>query len=220
MVSGSNGRRPIGNFLFAMFAHDSSSRMDASFWNSTGARTVLHSLLQNCGIFSCRKVRGSSAGKRCSQGIQINVRDSKYSSRDPSCGTTLHRAKRLQFPIRAIPAEHLLDVCDVFREQIVEEDSLLPVHCALVGHNISIFAAHRTHRFDAEKRKDRSESFELFLLKSFEFGDLHLLSRKELEDPGELPPIKSSIDISKPACFSRRRTTNARLLFPHGIKEV
>src|SRR5436190_8080732 len=166
MAGGSNGRRSIGNFSSTMFGHGSSSLTDVFFWNSTGGRTALRSLPRNGAISLRRKARAFFAGRRCWQRIQINARDSRWCSRRPvgdarqrvvQLRATFRTAKRLQLPICAIPAENSLNLCDVFREQIVEEDSLLPVHCAFVGDNISIFAAHRTQWFAAKKRKDGRE---------------------------------------------------------------
>src|SRR5207249_7093267 len=108
---------------------------------------------------------------------------------------------RLQLPIRAIPAEHPLELCDVIREKVVEENSLLPIHHAFVWHNISIFAAHRTQRLETEKRKDGNERFPLFARELFELNDLHLVAREEFEETLELPGIKSPIDVSKTARF-------------------
>src|SRR5438445_7641352 len=76
MANGSSGRPQIGNFSSTIFEHDSSNLMDVFFWNLTGDRTVLHSLLRNCALFSNRKAREFSAGKRCLQRIRTSVRDS------------------------------------------------------------------------------------------------------------------------------------------------
>src|SRR5439155_22168432 len=51
-------------------------------------------------------------------------------------------AVSLNLPVRTIPAEHLLELRDVIREKVVEENSLLPIHHAFIWHNIPIFAAH------------------------------------------------------------------------------
>src|SRR5882724_789468 len=229
MAGGSNGRRSIGNFSSTMFGHGSSSLTDVSFWNSTGARTALRSLPRNGVIFLRRKARAFFAGRRCLELIQISVRDLRWCSRRPvgdapqrvvQLRATFRTAKRLQFPVCAIPAENLLDLRDVFRKQVVEENPLLPVHRAFVRHDISIFAAHRTQWFALKERKDGSEGLELVRLELFELHDLHLLARKEFEQTGKLPSIKAAIDISKSPRVSRRCATNARLFFSHGVKKI
>ena len=65
--------------------------------------------------------------------------------------TTALSTKLLQFPIRTIPAQQLLDPCDVFREEIVEGNSLLPIHRPLIWNDVPVFTAHRTERFETEK---------------------------------------------------------------------
>src|SRR6266542_2965274 len=105
--NGSNGHLPIGNFSLTIFGHDFSRLTDVSFWNSTGDRTGLRSLLQNCAHFLNGKARGSFVGKRCLQRTRISGRASSYCSRRPlgrrGCvchlRATFRRAKRLQFPI-------------------------------------------------------------------------------------------------------------------------
>ena len=114
----------------------------------------------------------------------------------------------------------MLNVCDVFGEQVVEKNPLLPVHRALVWHNVSVFAAHRTQWFAAEKRKDTRERFALVLPELFELCDFHLLARKKFEETLELLSIKSAIDISEPARFTRRRAGDARSFFTDGIKKI
>src|SRR4029077_4174670 len=89
---------------------------------------------------------------------------------------------RLQFPIRAIPPEHLLNLCDVFCKMIVEENALFPVHGPFVRHNVSVFAADRTRWLATKERKNRSERFSLFLSELFELYGLHLLAWKKFED--------------------------------------
>src|SRR6266481_7220481 len=128
--------------------------------------------------------------------------------------------QNLQFPLRAIPAEHLLKLRDVFRKKVVEENPLLPIHHALIWHNISVLAAYRTERIETEKRKNGSKRFALFVFELFKFHDLHLLARKEFEEPLKLPGIESPIDVSKTAHFGWRRTRDARFLFSHGIEEI
>src|SRR5207245_582406 len=130
------------------------------------------------------------------------------------------RQRPLQFPIRAIPAEHLLELRDVIREDIVEENSLLPIHRALIWHNIPVFAAHRTQRLETEKRKDRNERFALFVLELFKFHDLNLVAREESGQTLELLGIKATIDVSKTARFGRRRTGDAGFLFSHRVEEA
>src|SRR5207244_2203298 len=127
---------------------------------------------------------------------------------------------RLQLPIRTIPPEHLLELCDVISEKVVEENSLFPIHHPLVWHNISIFAAHRTQRLEAEKRKNGSERFALFVLELFKLHDLDLLAGEEFEETLELLGVESSIDVSKTARFSWRRGGDARFIFSHGIEEI
>src|SRR6266566_81800 len=126
----------------------------------------------------------------------------------------------LQLPIRAIPTEYSLELRNVIREKVVEENSLLPIHHAFVWHNISVFAADRTQWLETEKRKNGNERFALFALELLELNDLHLVARKEFEEMLELPSIKSPIDISKTARFGRRRAGNTCFLFSHGIEEI
>src|ERR1700730_8232439 len=228
MANGSSGRPQIGNFSSTIFGHGSSSPTDVSFWNLIGGRTVLHSLPRNGAISLSRRGHASSVGKRCFQRIQSSVRDSNKQvgaidlNRPPRpCNRRGRPTNRLsQLPVRAIPAEHLLNVCDVFGKQIVEENSLLPIHRALVWHNISVFAAHRAQWFAPKKRKDRGKRFCWVRLEDFELNYLHLLARKEFEDTRELPSIESPIDISKTPRFSRRCATDARLLFSNGIEKI
>src|SRR6266478_11284 len=228
MANGSSGRSQIGNFSSTIFEHDSLNLMDVFFWNSTGDRMALLFLLRNCALFSSRKVRAFFVGKRCFQRIQINGRDSnglKNCKAGASPATVGNRSgcptnRRLQLPVRAIPVEYLLNLCDVFRKQIVEENPLLPVNRALVWHDISVFASHGTQGFASKEQKDGSERFELLLLELFELDDLHLLARKEFEDTRELPSIESPIDISETPRFSRSCATDARLFFPDRIEKI
>src|SRR4030095_8660395 len=69
-VSGWNGQWLIGNSSSTMCARDSSNPTGDFFWNSIGARMVLHFLHQNCAPSLNRKVLGSCVGKRCLQQIQ------------------------------------------------------------------------------------------------------------------------------------------------------
>ncbi len=55
-------------------AHDFSSLMAGSCWNSIHGGMVLHFLLKNCARVSCRKARASFVEKRYSQRTQTNVR--------------------------------------------------------------------------------------------------------------------------------------------------
>jgi hypothetical protein len=57
-------------------------------------------------------------------------------------------------------------------------------------------------------------------MKIFELYDRHLLAWKEFEDALELSSIKSALDISKTARFSRRRSGYARLFFSYGVEEI
>src|SRR5437773_2962462 len=125
-----------------------------------------------------------------------------------------------EFPIRAIPPEHLLNRCDVFCKMIVEENTLLPVHRAFVWHNISLFGANRTCWFAVKERKNRSERFSLFLSELFELYGLHLLARKKFKDALELSSVKSAIDVGKTPGVNWRRATDAGLFFSNGVKEV
>lgn len=76
-VSGWNGQRLTGNSSSTMCARDSSNLKADSFWNSIGARTVLHFSRQNCARFLNRKVRESCGGKRCLLRIRLSGHDSK-----------------------------------------------------------------------------------------------------------------------------------------------
>src|SRR4029077_12306589 len=125
-----------------------------------------------------------------------------------------------QLPICAIPAQQLLELCDVFLEEIVEENFFLPIHRPLVGHNISIFTANRAEWFETEKRKDGSERFTLFLLKVLKLHRLDLVAREEFEQTLELLRVKSSIHISKTTSFGRRRAGDTYFLFSHGIEKI
>src|SRR5438105_13069694 len=114
MANGSSGRPQIGNFSLTIFEHDSSILMDVSYWNLIGGRTVLHSLPRNGAISLSRKGHASSVGKRYFQRIQSSVRDSnkQVGAIDLNRPPGLNRRgpptnRRLQLPVRAIPAEHL-----------------------------------------------------------------------------------------------------------------
>src|SRR5262249_33685668 len=48
----------------------------------------------------------------------------------------------------------------------------------------------------------------------------HLLAWKEFEDALELSSIKSALDVSKTARFSRRRSGYSRLFFSYGVEEI
>ena len=80
-VNGWNGQRPTGNSSSTMCARDSSNLTGGSFWNSIGARTVLHFSHQNCARSLNRKGRGSCVGKPCLLRIRIDARDSNCCSR-------------------------------------------------------------------------------------------------------------------------------------------
>ncbi len=82
-VSGWNGQRLTGNSSSMMCARNSSNLTGASFWNSIGARTVLHFSRQNCARFLNRKVRESCVGKRCLLRIRLSGRDSRWCNRRP-----------------------------------------------------------------------------------------------------------------------------------------
>src|SRR4029077_3440017 len=125
-----------------------------------------------------------------------------------------------QLPICAIPAHQLLELCDVFLEEMVEENLFLPIHRPLVGHNISIFTANRTEWFETEKCKDGSERFTLFLLKVFKLHRFDLGAREEFEQTLELLPVKTSIHISKTTSFVRRRAGDTCFLFSYGIEKI
>ena len=62
--------------------------------------------------------------------------------------------------------------------------------------------------------------FALVLPELFKLYDLHLLAREKFEQTLELLSVKSSIDISKAARFSRRRAGDARFFFSHGIEKI
>src|SRR5262249_40388682 len=75
-------------------------------------------------------------------------------------------------------------------------------------------------RFETEKRKDGGERFALLVSKVFKLHRFYLLARKEFEQTLELLPVKSSVDVSKAARFSRRRARNAILFVSHGIEKI
>src|ERR1043166_8666431 len=103
---------------------------------------------------------------------------------------------------------------------MVEENPLFPIHCALIRHNVSVFASQRSRWFAAKKGKDRHQRFDLFAGEVLELHDLQLLARKEFEQTGKLTSIKSPIDVSKTSRFNRRRARDACLLFPHCVKKI
>src|SRR5262249_28722145 len=200
---------------------DFSSLTDVSCWNLTAGRMVPHFSRTNCAVSLSRKARGFSVGRRCCLPIQINVHDSNRSGRDIALRCPDAAARRpyhSQFPVCAVPAQHLLHLCDVFREKIAEENLLLPIHRPLVWNHVSVFIAPRTKRFETEKRKDGGERFALLVSKVFKLHRFYLLARKEFEQTLELLPVKSSVDVSKAARFSRRRARNAILFVSHGIE--
>ena len=80
-VNGWNGQRLTGNSSSTMCARDSSNLTGGSFWNSIGARTVLHFSHQNCARSLNRKARGSFVGRRCLLRIRLSGRDSRWCSR-------------------------------------------------------------------------------------------------------------------------------------------
>ena|SRR5438128_1337963 len=131
--------------------------MDAFCWNLIGDPTALRFLRRNYALVSYRKAREFAVGRRCSQPIRLSVHASngpgvkaeKRVGRDSVEPTnwiqgisTDRSASRpylsSQFPIGAIPAEHLLKLCDVFREKFVKMRSFLGRHCSLVRNNISV----------------------------------------------------------------------------------
>src|SRR5207247_4606167 len=125
-----------------------------------------------------------------------------------------------QLPICAIPAEHLFKLGDVFGEQIVKENALLPIHRPFVWHNISVFVAHRTHSFAAKEGENRIECLALVRFEVLEFHDLQLLTRKKFEHALQLASIKSSLKIGKTARFSRRRAGNACFFFSNRVEKI
>ena len=143
-VNGWNGQRLTGSFLSTTSAEDSSNLTDGFFWNSIGDRTALHFLHRTLERFfesqGARIIRWKAllaadpnrtaaiqtglkiAGRAAPPAIRLATRS--------GCPTTAMRGS--EFPIRAIPPEHLLNLCDVFCKMIVEKNTLLPVHRAFV----------------------------------------------------------------------------------------
>src|SRR5262249_58019029 len=118
--SGSNGHRPIGNFLSTISEHDFLNRTHVYCWNLIGDRMVPRFSRMNGAHSLSRKGRAFFVGKPCWGRIEINARDSScrgaWANRLAQCLTQ----PPLQLPICAIPASQLLDLCDVFRNKRVE----------------------------------------------------------------------------------------------------
>ena len=134
--------------------------MDASFWNLIGDPTALHFLRRNYALVSYRKAREFAVGRRCSQPIRLSAhassglgvkaetrvgRDSVEPTNWIQEISTDRSASRpylsSQFPIGAIPAEHLLQLCDGIRKDFIKMFSFFDCHFALVRNNVPVFVA-------------------------------------------------------------------------------
>src|SRR5438477_5389822 len=131
-----------------------------------------------------------------------------------------HSSLVTRLPIRAIPAEHLLELRDLNGKNRRKIFSFLRRHRALVRDNISIFVANTAQWFHAKKFENSVQRFLLAIAKIFELHDSDLFSRKKLEDAFELFGIKTAIDIGKAPRFDRQRLRDPPRLFFERIQKI
>src|SRR6266851_406240 len=185
----------------------------------TRGRMVPPFSLLSCALFFYRKAPAFFARKHCWAQIRKFGRDLGY-SHAPEGAFKRPTGRWLQFPSRAIPAEHLLELRDLNGKNRQKIFSFLRRHRALVRDNISIFVANTAQRFHAKKFENSVQRFLLAISKIFELHDSDLFSRKKLEDAFELFGIKTAIDIGKAPRFDRQRLRDPPRLFFERIQKI